>query len=112
MRFMLEAGLLVPGTYVYYDDYSIESWNWPEPGPGKKGGRAHLEERLAHEEITREFELEWKPLFRHKYRGPVPGLEWITQWPETNKKIMNHYLVANSMTPVLQLVRCGRGCPT
>ena len=104
LRFMLETGLLVPGSFVYYDDYSVEQWKVPA------SRHPHKEERLAHEEITQEFQLQWRPLFHHRYQGPVPGLEWIRQWPANNTKVMNRVLSGNNLNPVLQLLSCGR-CP-
>ena len=105
LRFMLQSGLLVPGSFVYYDDYDIQRWNI------KNTTHRFKEERLAHEEVTSEFQLEWAPLFNYgKYLGPTPGLDWIRQW--TNKsRVMNRRLQHNSLAPVLQLRSCG-ACPS
>ena len=101
LNFMLMARLLRPGTYVYYDDYTVEEWNIsPTRHPYK-------EERLAHEEITREFELKWKPLNSLKYRGPMESLGWIRQWPNTSH-LMNKRLLGVSLSPVFRLESCGK----
>jgi hypothetical protein len=106
LRFMLQAGLLVPGSFVYYDDYSIEAWNWPTRS------HPHKEERLAHEEVTEEFNLTWTPLFRHQFQGPLKGMEWISQWSTNgtrmNSRPLGRQLSAKDLVPVLQLHSCGR----
>ena len=73
LQFMLEAGLLVPGTFVYYDDYSLEDWR---VSPTK---HPYKEERLAHHEITEEWKLTWRQLPTYIYREPVQGLDWIAR---------------------------------
>ena len=52
LRFVLEADVLVPGSYVCLDD--IMPWVWA----GAK--QPALEQKLAFEEATREFGLEWE----------------------------------------------------
>lgn len=103
LQFMLEEGLLVPGTFVYYDDYSLEDWRVsPKKHPYK-------EERLAHYEITEEWRLTWRQLPTYVYREPVEGLGWITQWPNTSR-FANHPIHNRELMPVLQLMECER-CP-
>ena len=109
LRFMLESELLVPGTYVYYDDYSVEHWNVP---PNK---HAYMEERLAHEEITKEFQLEWRTLFKYRtigdnsgrYRGPLSGVDWIRQVSNASRW-MGKPMSPNALNPVLRLEACGK----
>ena len=105
MSFMLDTGLLVPGTYVYYDDYSIEAWNIsPKKHP-------YMEERLAHEELTNEYGLEWTTLSHYgKYHGPLAGVSWIRQWANTSKLIGKN-LQPISLNPVFRLDACAK-CPT
>ena len=106
LRWMLDSGLLVPGSFIYYDDYNEEAWNI---SPEK---HAYLEERLAHEEITKEYKLRWKPLFRHVFEGPLPGVSWITQWringTRSDSRPLGKPLHGRDLTPVLQLEACGR----
>ena len=103
LRFMLESELLVPGTYIYYDDYSVEHWMVP---PSK---HPYMEERLAHEEISKEFGLTWKPLNKYgRYRGPLTGgVEWIRQMSNTSKW-MGKPLTAAGINPVFRLVSCSK----
>lgn len=103
LSFMLAAGLLVPGSYIYYDDYNLKDWSWP---PTKY---PYLEERLAHHEVTEEFQLEWKLIYRYgeRYPGPIHELAWIEQWPPGRR-----ILSKDDLNPVLRLERCGRGCPS
>ena len=102
LRFMLDSQLLVPGTYVYYDDYSVEAWYVPA------SQHPYLEERLAHEEVTKEYELVWRPLNRYgRYRGPMAGLEWIRQMSNTSKW-MGKQVSFNNLNPVFRLEACGK----
>ena len=106
MRFMLESGLLVPGSFVYYDDYSVEAW--------RISNKSHpfKEERLAHEEIRSEFGLKWKPLFTHRFAGPLQGVDWITQFATNGTRLqarpVGELLSPRDMTPVLQLISCAK----
>jgi len=54
LRFVLEADILVPGSYVYLDD--IMPWVWA------KDDQPALEQKLAFQELTREFGLKWEEL--------------------------------------------------
>ena len=102
LRYMLDSQLLVPGTYVYYDDYSVEAWYVPA------SQHPYLEERLAHEEVTKEYELVWRPLNRYgRYRGPMTGLEWIRQMSNTSKW-MGKQVSFNNLNPVFRLEACGK----
>jgi len=110
LSFMLRTGLLAPGSFVYYDDYDISSWRMSPKG------HPYKEERLAHEEITREFGLTWKPLFSHRFQGPLAGVSWIHQWAESGNRLtsrpVNKTLAATDLAPVLQLVSCARCHPS
>lgn len=53
LRFVLEADILVPGSYIYMDD--IMPWVWRG-----KSSQPALEQKLAYDELTREFGLEWE----------------------------------------------------
>ena len=53
LRFVLDTGILMPGTYVYLDD--IMPWVW---AAGK--GKPALEQKLAFEELSTEFGLQWE----------------------------------------------------
>ena len=55
LRFVLEAGILVPGSYVYYDDVTLTNWLRPNQTEG---------EHRAHSEIAREWGLDWELLPR------------------------------------------------
>ena len=102
LTFMLSTGLLVPGTYVYYDDYSLKHWSYPASKYPFK------EERLAHEEVTNEYGLSWKLMYHYgeKYPGPLRQLDWIPQWPaaDAGRKV----LTKETVNPVLQLTGCKR----
>lgn len=104
LSFMLVSGLLVPGTYVYYDDYSLKDWSFP---PTKY---PYKEERLAHAEVTAEFDLTWKTVYRYgeRYPGPIEELRWVTQFPAADKG--RKVLSKDDLNPVLRLEKCGR-CP-
>lgn len=54
LRFVLDAGILQPGGYVYMDD--IMPWVW------RDGKTPSLEQKLAYEELTKEYGLEWDEL--------------------------------------------------
>lgn len=106
LTFMLESGLLVPGTFVYYDDFSIVDW----------ARLPYKEERLAHEEITRDFGIKWRALSTLIFTGPLRNLSWISQYgldvptgtrltPQINKSIIPILL-----TPLFQMTSCTR-CP-
>ena len=100
---MLEAGLLVPGTFVYYDDYSLEHCDWDARA------HPHVEERLAHQEVTEEWQLAWRQLPSFVYRGPVANLSWVRQWPEGYPRApVGKLLSKRDLVPVLQLMSCGR----
>jgi len=99
LRFMLESRLLVPGTYVYYDDYSVQMWNVPA------SQHPHKEERLAHQEITTEFGLKWTSLNTMRYLGPMPGMGWIRQWPNTSG-LYGKNVWSGKLQPVLRLEAC------
>ena len=97
--FLLDAGILVPGTFVYYDD--IGHWEWRVMDSGDRfplrnatsqeimwKNITHLEERLAHDEVTRIYGLQWRLLTRNLtvVHEPDPALSWIWQskrptWP-------------------------------
>jgi hypothetical protein len=52
LRFVLDAGVLLPGGYIYLDD--IMPWVWRDArGPA-------LEQKLAFREITAEYGLQWE----------------------------------------------------
>ena len=51
LRFVLDAGVLLPGSYVYLDD--IMPWVW------RQTKAAALEQKLAFEELTHEYQLLW-----------------------------------------------------
>ena len=52
LRFVLDAGVLLPGGYIYLDD--IMPWVWRSTkGPA-------LEQKLAFEELTAEYALRWE----------------------------------------------------
>ena len=54
LRFMLDAGLLLPGSYVYLDD--IMPWVWRDTTTPA------VEQKLAFQQLTREYELTWDEL--------------------------------------------------
>ena len=53
LRFVLDAGILVPGSYVYLDD--IMPWAWHATAPA-------LEQKLAYQELTAEYAISWEQL--------------------------------------------------
>ena len=103
-RAEIEAGLLRPGTFVYYDDYTLEHWLIPNRT------HAYKEERLAHEEVTREYGLEWLPLFRYgAYPGPL-NVSRVKEFPAEHK---GRPIRNSELSPVLPLgPRRSRGCPS
>ena len=54
MRFVLDAGILVVGTYVYLDDIGMKIW--------RAQNQTSLEQKLAFEEVTSEYGLIWEHL--------------------------------------------------
>ena len=104
LSFMLDAGLLVPGSFVYYDDFTIEDWNKDKP--------PHREERRAHEEVTKEYGLSWRPLNHLVYNGPVKELSWIRQYDigmkssGTRRAPQMGKPIKGMLTPVFQLTAC------
>ena len=69
MRFTLDAGVLVPGSYVYLDD--IMPWVWRDTT------QPSTEQKLAFEQLTSEYGLTWHELKHnatrreHAYQRPV-----------------------------------------
>lgn len=51
LRFVLDAGVLLPGGYVYLDD--IMPWAWRDRKPA-------VEQKLAFEQLTTEYALAWE----------------------------------------------------
>ena len=108
LRFVLDAGVLVPGTFVYYDDVSAYDLEMMDRPLMRNGSRVYeeTEELRAHMEISHEYGLRWhtlRPL--GFYRGPVEGLEWILQRPEREK---GKWMAPQSYPPVVQLRSCAR----
>ena len=83
------------------DDYSVKDWNLPAMYYPYK------EERLAHHEVTEEWQLTWRALPSLVYRGPTPELDWVQQWAVASNKF-NRTLLGTEIVPVLQLLSCGR----
>ena len=54
LRFVLDAGILVPGSYVYLDD--VMPWVWRDTKA------AAVEQKRAFEELTAEYALRWEYL--------------------------------------------------
>ena len=54
LRFVLAAGILVPGSYIYLDD--IMPWVW------RSSSNPAVEQKLAFEQLTNEYELTWDEL--------------------------------------------------
>ena len=108
LRFVLDAGVLAPGTFVYYDDISeFERWTVQRRSSKPDCKDAPLSEELrAHQEISLEYGLSWRSLAPlGRYSGPVPGLDWILQRPASERgKVVPMY----SYPPVLELISCGR----
>uniref|UniRef100_A0A7S3AJK4 Uncharacterized protein n=1 Tax=Haptolina ericina TaxID=156174 RepID=A0A7S3AJK4_9EUKA len=108
LRFSLDAGLLVPGTFVYYDDvsaYDLEALEHPRMRNTSKEYEIP-EELRAHMEISKEYGLRWRSTRNLGwYLGPVKGLEWIVQRParDTGK-----WLAPQTYPPVVQLRSCER----
>ena len=67
----------------------------------------YKEERLAHHEVTEEWQLTWRALPSLVYRGPTPELDWVQQWAVASNKF-NRTLLGTEIVPVLQLLSCGR----
>ena len=53
LQFVLDAGLLVPGSYVYLDD--IMPWVWAD-----RSGAPALEQKLAFQQATARYGLTWQ----------------------------------------------------
>ena len=104
LTFMLKANLLRPGSFVYYDDYSLMDWNW------RNTSHPYREERRAHAEVELEWGLTWRHARRIVYRGPRPELDWIRQW-NNGSRFHNHWISDRDMVPVMQLVSCARCSP-
>eukprot|EP00966_Prymnesium_polylepis_P336814 7391763-Prymnesium_polylepis.1 len=131
LEFLLDAGLLVPGSFIHYDDFSdydgtvlsrsirrqaalrvanVTSGRQPIPKRLDDGTQVP-EELRAHLEISDEYGLRWRQLgtLTGTYRGPVEGLSWINQRPSHLK---GRYVPPQLYSPVYQLLackRCGRG---
>ena len=119
LRFALDAGVLVAGTHVYYDDISeYERWSYQQRQSKRlRAQRMNLsisestnaplsEELRAHLEISQEYGLSWQslpPLGR--YLGPVASLDWIVQKPAGEK---GKPVAQFSYSPVLQLLECAK----
>ena len=54
LRFVLDTGVLAPGGYVYLDD--VMPWVW------RDARTPPLEQKLAFQELTTEYELQWEEL--------------------------------------------------
>ena len=104
LEFMLAAGLLVPGTFVYYDDMSEKQLIGIT-----RFGDAALEEGLAHMEISKKWGLQWRHLpSLGTYPGPIGGrLAWVTQFPNRTK---GNWVPPEFYAPVVELQACQR-CP-
>ena len=136
LTFALEAGLLRPGSFVYYDDLSeydrtqaelahrldkesaadptrASTYEWKKRLNNLKRVAALNEENLAHEDVSSAWGLTWKPLPSvGKYPGPLVGappnaVGWIEQLPKSHK---GHWVPPERYPAVRQLVSCGR-CP-
>ena len=102
LEFMLAAGLLAPGTFVYYDDMSEKQFS----GITRLGDAA-LEEGLAHMEISKEWGLLWRQLPSvGLYSGPIGGrLAWVSQWSSSRK---GNWVPPEYYAPVVELQACKR----
>ena len=101
LEFMLQTGLLAPGTFVYYDDVTDYTYQAVQ-----KKHVAPMEELLAHEQLTVEWGLRWKQLpSLGGFPGPVDALRWIPQFaPETKGRIVPPEMYP----PVVELQSCRR----
>lgn len=59
LRWMLKSNLIVPGTFVGYDDWKYGRDRSTKPG---RTTESLMGEPRAHAEVTREFGLEWKSI--------------------------------------------------
>ena len=102
LEFMLLAGLLVPGTFVYYDDLSDKQLT----GIMRLGDPA-LEEGLAHVQVSKDWGLRWRILpSLGLFPGPVGGrLQWVQQWPSKKK---GDWVPNEFYSPVIELQECAR----
>ena len=67
LRFTLDAGILVPGTYVYYDDVLYANWKEYEKRNNATAVAQGLwtgtyNEQRAHAELSLEYGLTWRML--------------------------------------------------
>jgi hypothetical protein len=105
LDFMLTMRLLVPGSFVYYDDISDR---YLQGAIHRQNGfKKPVEEALAHLDITAKWGLKWKSLPTvGLYPGPLGGrLSWIAQFPNTSK---GNWIPPEYYPPVVQLISCSK----
>ena len=125
LTFALEAHLLLPGTYVYYDDLSehdrsqadsISPVSTTTAASQTTSKQAHREwqrrvrslneENIAHDDVSTEWGLKWRALPRVvKYPGPITALSWIDQLPEADK---GKWVPPEQYPAVRELLSCAR----
>lgn len=102
LEFMLGAGLLVPGSFVSYDDISDKEF----VAATQRNGSA-FEELLAHVEVTRSWEIRWLQLpALGPYPGPMGGgLSWVKQYSNASAGLV---VPPEWYVPVVELQYCRR----
>ena len=122
LRFVLDASLLVAGSFLHYDDMSdyqglvtAQQVRKQQRLTNTTAVPTHLEDGTqvpevlrAHLEVNDEYGLTWQQLRPFgNYPGPVEGLEWIRQTPVQHR---GKWLPPEFYSPVFQLLNCAR-CP-
>ena len=102
LEFMLEAGLLVKGSFIYYDDISDKDF----VGVTQRGDPG-IEESLAHMEVAKAWGIRWRQLpALGVYPGPMGGsLAWIHQFPNSTTRSL---IPPELYSPTLELQYCKR----
>jgi len=102
LEFMLASKLMVPGTFVYFDDTSDKTYQAVQ-----KRHEAPLEELLAHREVTAAWGLKWRQLpALGGFPGPISGaLSWVPQYAADVK---GRLVPPEMYPPVVELQACRR----